>query len=144
MDLSSKRSRVVSQNYASRLGQETQTFQRQANSLEGGAVDAQILQLLKSLTGPNDLDFSELLSTHLEKISCDLRLAYHFLGAGDRSGLDGLAQQLTQNALKVGAVQILSSAIELQGLARWGAFSDIEQLLGNLELELAAVRQQLA
>lgn len=140
MDLSSKKSRVVAQNYASRLGQETLISGSQAT---GAPVDSQILELLKSLNGPNDLDFSQLLSTNLEKIACDLRLAFQSASARDRVGLDGLAQQLTQNALKVGAVQILSSAIELQGLARWGDFPAIEQLLGNLEVQLTEVKEQL-
>ncbi len=141
MDLNAKKSRVVPQNYSSRQSQLSDT--EALPTLGMASVDGRMLEMLKTLSTSDGLDFSELLSTHLEKIACDLRLAFHFNSNGDRIGLDRLAQQLAQNALRVGAVQILSSAIELQGLARWGEFSAIENLLGNLELEVHAVREEL-
>lgn len=77
---------------------------------------------------------------HLADVSQALRNAQRCLSASDKSTLDTLAQELTHSALKIGAPKLLSSAIEIQGLARIGDFRTAADLLGRMEVELVEVR----
>ena len=108
------------------------------------AVDSSLLDMLRTLQAAGDhQSFTDLLSSGVQKIGYDLRLAHHLLRQKDRARLDQLAQGLSQNALKIGAVRILSAAIEIQGLARMGDFTAIEKLVMGLEDELQTVEKQL-
>ena len=145
MNLEKKKGRVQKKQLSSRLEDtESLLLQTKDQESEQGSVDTQLLALLKSMNAKDSgFDFVEAVASHLDKIAYDLRLAHHLLTQGDRKGLDTLAQQLTQNALKVGAVHILSGAIEMQGLARMGDFSALSEALGHMEVEYQRVRSQL-
>ncbi|MDQ3233198.1 MAG: hypothetical protein M3Q07_15380 [Pseudobdellovibrionaceae bacterium] len=108
------------------------------------AVDTSLLEMLRSLqeAGGNQ-SFADLLTTNVQKIGYDLRLAQHLVLQRDQGGLDLLAQALTQNALKIGAVRMLTGAIEMQALARIGDFMGVAEVVSGLEAELMAVQKQL-
>jgi hypothetical protein len=145
MDLDAKKSRVLPKQHASSL-EETDDLLHQATGRKSdhSSIDKQLLDLVKSMNHTDSgLNFAESLASHIDKIGYDLRLAHHLLAQNDRQGLDHLAQQLTQNALKVGAVKILSGAFEIQGLARIGDFTGVSEALGSLEVEYQRVRSQL-
>jgi hypothetical protein len=134
MDLSARKSKVVRPKEVG--GSSELVF--------GAAVDTDILQMLQTLREAGDnQSFDDLLSSGIQKIGYDLRLAHHLIRQQDKCGLDQLAQGLSQNALKIGAVRILSTAIEIQGLARIGDFMAITQLVTGLEEELRTVEKQL-
>ena len=108
------------------------------------AVDSSLLELMKTLQEAGDSQsFTDLLNSNVQKIGYDLRLGQHLVLQRDQRGLDQLAQSLTQNALKIGASRMLSTAIEMQGLARIGDFAGVSQLLDGLEVELKTVEKQL-
>ncbi|HYX39168.1 MAG TPA: hypothetical protein VE954_39200 [Oligoflexus sp.] len=108
------------------------------------AVDTSLLEMLRSLqeAGGNQ-SFADLLTSNVQKIGYDLRLAQHLVLQRDQAGLDQLAQALTQNALKIGAVRMLTGAIEMQALARIGDFMGVAEVVTGLEAELMAVQKQL-
>lgn len=108
------------------------------------AVDTSLLEMLRSIQeASGNQSFSDLLSTNVQKLGYDLRLAQHLVLQCDQRGLDQCAQALTQNALKIGAVRMLTGAIEMQALARIGDFAGVAQLVTGLEEELRAVEKQL-
>ena len=76
----------------------------------------------------------------LTRVSQTLRKAQGCLFSKDKGALDGLAQELSHTALKIGAAKLLTSAIEVQGLARIGDFKAAADLLGRMEVELVEVR----
>ncbi|MES2745093.1 MAG: hypothetical protein V4655_06690 [Bdellovibrionota bacterium] len=76
----------------------------------------------------------------LAEVGHTLKNAQRCVTTADKSALDALAQQLTHSALKIGAPKLLSSAIEIQGLARIGDFRTAAELLGRMEVELVEVR----
>ncbi len=76
----------------------------------------------------------------LARVSQTLRNAQSCLVNLDKNTLDELAQDLSHSALKIGAAKLLSSAIEVQGLARIGDFKTAADLLGRMEVELVEVR----
>ncbi len=76
----------------------------------------------------------------LARASLTLNRAQGCLAKKDGFALDELAQQLSHSALKIGAPQLLSSAIEVQGMARIGDFKAAGELLGRMELELFEVK----
>ncbi len=134
MDLNARKSKVVRQKEIPGPGEEAAS----------AAVDSSLLEMLRTLQSAGDKQsFTDLLSSGVQKIGYDLRLAHHLIRQQDRNGLDQLAQAITHNALKIGAVRILSTAIEIQGLARIGDFMAIEELVTGLEDELRAVEKQL-
>jgi hypothetical protein len=134
MDLNARKSKVVRQ-------KEVKVAQEEGPA---AAVDTSLLEMLRSLqeAGGNQ-SFADLLSTNVQKIGYDLRLAQHLVLQRDQRGLDQCAQALTQNALKIGAVRMLTRAIEMQALARIGDFVGVAQLVTGLEEELRAVEKQL-
>lgn len=92
---------------------------------------AQFLSLGEDLKTPVD---------HLSDYSLTLKNARRSVSISDKAKLDTLAQELTHSALKIGAPKLLSSAIEIQGLARIGDFRGASELLGRMEVELVEVR----
>jgi hypothetical protein len=134
MDLNARKSKTVRPKEMNAFGDETVS----------AAVDSSLLDMLRTLqeAGSNQ-SFTDLLSSGVQKIGYDLRLAQHLILQRDRKGLDQLAQGLTQGALKLGAVRMLTTAIEMQGLARIGDFMGVAQLVAGLEEELKAVEKQL-
>ncbi|WP_141736414.1 hypothetical protein [Oligoflexus tunisiensis] len=134
MDLNARKSKVVRQG-------EVKVAQEEGPA---DAVDTSLLEMLRSLqdAGGNQ-SFADLLSTNVQKIGYDLRLAQHLVLQRDQRGLDQCAQALTQNALKIGAVRMLTRAIEMQALARIGDFVGVAQLVTGLEEELRTVEKQL-
>lgn len=114
------------------------------DDVRSATVDFQIVELLKALdSAEQGRSIIETRKECLNSISHDLRKAQLCIARCDNSGLDTLAQELTHNALKLGAGKILSGAIEIQGLARIGDFQTASELLGSLEVELVNVREQL-
>lgn len=77
---------------------------------------------------------------YLADVGHVLKSAQRSVSNGDKSALDALAQELTHSALKIGAQKLLSSAIEIQGLARIGDFKTAADLLGRMEVELVEVK----
>ncbi len=134
MDLNARKSKVVRQ-------KEVKVSQEDGAA---AAVDTSLLEMLRSIqeTSGNQ-SFADLLSSNVQKIGYDLRLAQHLVLQCDQRGLDQCAQALTQNALKIGAVRMLTRAIEMQALARIGDFAGVSQLVTGLEDELRAVEKQL-
>lgn len=76
----------------------------------------------------------------LARVSQSLRKAQGCLVSKDKGTLDELAQELSHTALKIGAAKLLSSAIEVQGMARISDFKGAADLLGRMEVELVEVR----
>ena len=134
MDLNARKSKIVRQKELNAPGEESPAT----------AVDSSLLDMLRSLQeAGSSQSFADLLSSGVQKIGYDLRLAQHLIAQRDDKGLDQLAQDLTQNALKVGAVRLLSRAIEMQGLARIGDFESLSELVAGLQEELKTVEKQL-
>jgi len=134
MDLNARKSKVVRQKEVKGAHEDGSTV----------AVDSSLLEMLRSLQDANgNQSFADLLTSNVQKIGYDLRLAQHLVLQRDQGGLDQLAQALTQNALKIGAVRMLARTIEMQGLARIGDFAGIAQLVSGLEEELRTVEKQL-
>jgi hypothetical protein len=134
MDLNARKSKVVRQ-------KEVNVSQEDGAA---AAVDTSLLEMLRSIQDASgNQSFADLLSTNVQKIGYDLRLAQHLVLQCDHRGLDQCAQALTQNALKIGAVRMLTRAIEMQALARIGDFAGVAQLVTGLEEELRAVEKQL-
>lgn len=98
-------------------------------------VDTAMLSLFLTLDNGTKSHFD-----HLADVSQALRSAQRCLSTSDKSALDALAQDLTHSALKIGAAKLLSSAIEIQGLARIGDFKAAADILGRMEVELMEVR----
>ena len=144
MDFQSKKMRVQGQTYAVSLREQQAGLGEFSH--KPASVDGNLLDLFKSLNyqALPYSSFSDLLADHVDMIGYDIRKAFVLISERDGSGLDLIAQKLSQNALKVGAVKILSSAIEMQSLARIGDFSAAEKILGELEIELHAVREVLS
>ncbi|MCX6128626.1 MAG: hypothetical protein NTX25_06120 [Proteobacteria bacterium] len=116
-----------------------------ASTVSTEAVDTKLLDMWRSLQIVGDeLGFTDKLSSCIQKIAYDLRLAHHLIRQEDHQGLDQLAQGLSQNALKIGATRLLSAAIEMQGLARIGDLIAVEDLVQGLENELRIVEKQFA
>jgi hypothetical protein len=140
MDLNARKSKVVRH-------KEVKVSQEDGMAAPVGAavaVDTSLLEMLRSIQeASGNQSFSDLLSTNVQKLGYDLRLAQHLVLQGDQRGLDQCAQALTQNALKIGAVRMLTGAIEMQALARIGDFAGVAQLVTGLEEELRAVEKQL-
>lgn len=103
-------------------------------------VDEQMLSLFETIQETKyetpKIDRQECLA----RASQVLKRAQSCLANHDRTTLDELAQDLSHTALKIGAAQLLSSAIEIQGLARIGDFKAIGDLLGRMEVELVEVK----
>jgi hypothetical protein len=101
-------------------------------------VDEQMLSLFETiqdgLVQANSRDES------LNHVSQTLYRAQRSVSSSDKNLLDELAQDLSHSALKIGAAKLLSSAIEVQGLARIGDFKSAADLLGRMEVELVEVR----
>lgn len=134
MDLNARKSKVVRQKEVKGAHEDGAAV----------AVDSSLLEMLRSLQEANgNQSFTDLLTSNVQKIGYDLRLAQHLVLKRDQGGLDQLAQALTQNALKIGAVRMLARAIEMQGLARRGDFAGVAQLVSGLEEELRTVEKQL-
>lgn len=144
MDFQAKKARVQAQTYSTRSGEQDAGLNALAS--ESRAVDNRLLELLKSINSESDQEFSfsQLLADQLDKIGYDLREAHQSIVNLDSLSLDSVAQNLTRNVLKVGAVKMLSSAIEIQNLARLGDFCAAEKILGDLEVELLSVRSELS
>lgn len=134
MDLNARKSKVVRQKEVKGPHEDG----------PAAAVDSSLLEMLRTLqeAGSNQ-SFTDLLTSGVQKIGYDLRLAQHLVLQRDQKGLDQCAQALTQNALKIGAVRMLTTAIEMQGLARIGDFVGVAQLITGLEEELRTVEKQL-
>ncbi len=81
---------------------------------------------------------------YLAEVGHTLNRAQRYVASSDRKGLDAIAQELSHTALKVGAPKLLSSAIEVQGMARIGDFKNAADLLGRMEVELVEVKSHFS
>ncbi len=103
-------------------------------------VDEQLLSLFETIQTPGVGSPESHRNDCLEKAAHALNKAHGCVALQNRAALDEIAQDLSHNALKMGAGKLLSSAIEFQGLARIGDFKTAAELLGRMEVELIEVR----
>ncbi|MBC7660440.1 MAG: hypothetical protein H7249_12135 [Chitinophagaceae bacterium] len=107
-------------------------------------VDEQMLSLFMTLKDTPKQAATDARDECFARVSQSLRKAQSCLVSRDMLTLDELAQDLSHTALKIGAAQLLSSAIEIQGLARIGDFKTAAELLGRMEVELFEVKAHYA
>lgn len=99
-------------------------------------IDPAVLALLKALPVAEDnASFEERVAFYTERIGSNLKAVRATLVAKDFRKLEGLACELSTNALMVGAVRILSSSYELQNAARLGDGTIAETLADQLDME---------
>jgi len=103
-------------------------------------IDEAMLALFETIQDTKLSPADALREECMTRVSQTLKRAQGSLANKDRQALDELAQDLSHCALKIGAAQMLSSAIEIQGLARIGEFTLASELLGRMEVELVQVR----
>ncbi len=104
-------------------------------------VDDEILSLLASISNADGTASVSQRSDVLASLGHLLRQAQTHLMRRDSQALDGAARDLSLEALKIGASRLLSSAIEVQGIARIGEFSVAADILGRMELELVEIHE---
>lgn len=102
-------------------------------------VDEQMLSLFETIQDSHS-NSADSRAESLNHVSQTLYRAQRSVSSSDKTLLDELAQDLSHSALKMGAAKLLSSAIEVQGLARIGDFKGAADLLGRMEVELVEVR----
>ena len=108
------------------------------------SVDTTMLEMLKRLDSPkSELGFGDALSAYSEGKLKSLKEARKFLEKNDGTSLEEAALQLSNQALRVGAVNMLKSSFELQSVARYKDFEEAETIVQSLELEYLRVRQDL-
>lgn len=113
-------------------------------SSERVSIDRNVIDMLRALELPENVgDFSEALSIYSEKLAFSIKEVNKFLMEKDLINLEKAAQMLSQNALRIGAVQILRSAYELQSVARLSDLHEAEIIVQSLQLEYLKVRQDL-
>lgn len=130
MEASSK-AKVQPGKIVTRIEEIDTTFELQVSEPVDQSMLTQFLSLSES---------SRDLGDYLAEIGHTLNRAQRSVTTADRATLDALAQELSHVALKIGAPKLLSSAIEVQGLARIGDFRTASDLLGRMEVELVEVK----
>lgn len=109
-----------------------------------GSVDHNMLEMLKGLDLPNSkLGFGDTIEGYSLNMLNALKHARKYLENGDNKSLEEAALEISQNALRVGAINILKSSYELQSVARYKDFTEAETIVESLELEYLKVRQDL-
>ena len=103
-------------------------------------VDEQMISLFQTIQNSKSETPAMARTECFARVSQTLRRAQGCLASQDKTTLDELAQDLSHSALKIGAAQLLRSAIEIQGLARIGDFKTVADLLGRMEVELVDVK----
>ncbi|MFW7378014.1 MAG: hypothetical protein ACOH5I_04330 [Oligoflexus sp.] len=110
-----------------------------------GSIDSHMLDWLKSLDLPEKAEgsFVESLGIYLEQLGNTLQKARRELHGTNPTSLEGIALDLSHNALKIGAINILRASFELQNLARCGAYRDAQDIVDQIEVEYLKVQQSL-
>lgn len=106
-------------------------------------IDTHMLEWLKTLNLPEQTagDYAVAINGYLEQIGRSLRQARQGLNSQNRESLEEIALELSHNALKLGAINILRASFALQNLARCGAFRDAQDVVEQIEVEYLKVQQ---
>ncbi|NRA64474.1 MAG: hypothetical protein HRU19_08325 [Pseudobacteriovorax sp.] len=108
------------------------------------SIDSSVIDMLRSLELPEAVaSFSESLDIYSQKLASSLKRAHTSLESSDLAGLEESALDLSQNALRIGAVNMLKASFELQNVARCRDITQAEAIVQNLELEYLKVRRDL-
>ncbi len=109
-----------------------------------GSLDFSLIEMAKNLDqNQQPLLFSDRMKALYEKVSLDMRLCRNFLERRDSEGIDKIAQQITQNALMMGAQKIIKTSVEMQASARIEDFKEIELIVGEMEQELLLIKDEI-
>lgn len=112
------------------------------------SIDPNMLKLMKSLAEKEGKEgFPEALTEYAQNLAVTLKKARAMLGSkpGEASSeFEELACELSHHALRLGAVNILRAAFELQQMARCGDYSDAFKMMDDIEVEYLKVRQSLS
>lgn len=120
------------------------TIANRLNSSQENSIDPKMIDMIKGLKlNDSKLGFSDSIASYSANMMNALKHARKYLESGDKNSLEEAALELSQNALRVGAINILKSSFELQSVARYSDFKEAESIVQSLELEYLKVRQDL-
>jgi hypothetical protein len=123
----------------------TQVVAQELPNSTAMGIDTQMLEMLKSLHLPEHGagNFSAALAFYTANLGTALREARRQLADQNHQQLESKALDISQNALKMGASRMLSSAFALQNLARCRAFTEASSIIDEIETEYRKVLQGL-
>ncbi len=112
------------------------------------SIDPTMIEMMKSLTEQEGREgFSESLAEYAQNLAVTLKKARAMLSTPREEGaknLESLACELSHHALRLGAVNLLRAAFELQQMARCGDYNDAARMMDDMELEYLKVQQSLS
>ena len=114
-----------------------------AKTLGGdNAVDASMLDWLEQLNSETaePSTFEQVVRSHLHQLSSNLSELQTRVASDDFSRLETLALEISHNSLKIGAINMLKAAFDLQNVARLKASSEAQQLALQIESEYKRVQ----
>lgn len=108
------------------------------------AIDPEMLEMGKNLSSsPDSQSFRRTLLDHSESIRTLLKTARQHLHDKHFESLEEVAIAMSNNALKLGAKDLLGSCIGLQNWSRCRAYLEAENVLNSIECEFILVREDL-
>lgn len=107
-------------------------------------IDPQVLKMVEKLKGGNDQEGVLDIQKSREDFGVSMKAIRHSLEKANTEELDALAQEITHEALKIGACRVLEVAFELQSAARRRDLEFAPQVVDHLEMEIYFACEYLA
>lgn len=108
----------------------------------GSCVDQSMLTWLQELNAQtaDSAKFDDVLKTHLQELKSNLNGLHSSVSQNDFTSLETLALEISHNSLKIGAINMLKAAFDLQNVARLKASSEALQIVDQIEKEYHRVQ----